>query len=119
MEELPQNWQKVELIHICELVNGDRGKNYPSKDKLSKEGLPFVNAGHLKNNRISNESMNFIDERKFSLLNSGKFGIGGILFCIRGSLGKVALNTHIERGAIASSLIIVRPHQFIMRRYVL
>ncbi len=119
IEELPQSWQKVELAHICELVNGDRGKNYPSKDKLSKEGLPFVNAGNLKNNRILNESMNFIDEHRFNLLNSGKFGIGDILFCIRGSLGKVALNIHIESGAIASSLIIVRPHQFIMQKYVL
>lgn len=119
MEELPVNWSKVELAHVCELVNGDRGKNYPSKDKLSKEGFPFVNAGNLKNNRISSETMNFIDEYRFGLLNSGKFGVDDILFCIRGSLGKVALNTYIEKGVIASSLIIVRPYRFIDTKYAL
>jgi type I restriction enzyme S subunit len=117
--DLPENWEWTQLSQLCSLLNGDRGKNYPSRDKQSTEGFPFVNAGHLENDRILMEGMNFIDHERFSLLRSGKFNVGDILFCIRGSLGKVALNTNIEHGAIASSLIIVRPHKEIDTKYVL
>jgi type I restriction enzyme S subunit len=117
--ELPENWEWTQLSQLCLLLNGDRGKNYPSRDKQSTEGFPFVNAGHLENDRILMEGMNFVDDERFSLLRSGKFNVGDILFCIRGSLGKVALNTNIEHGAIASSLIIVRPRKEIDTRYVL
>ena len=63
--------------------------------------------------------MNFINNQRYNLLNSGKFGINDILFCISEYLGKLALNTTIEKGAIASSLIIVRPHQEINPKYIL
>jgi type I restriction enzyme S subunit len=114
-----KNWEWAQLSQLCGLLNGDRGKNYPSRDKQSEKGLPFVNAGHLQKNRIVMEGMNFIDDKRFDLLRAGKFNVGDILFCIRGSLGKVALNTNIENGAIASSLIIVRPHPGIDAKFVL
>jgi type I restriction enzyme, S subunit len=116
--KLPSAWEWAELSQLCALLNGDRGKNYPSKDMLSEQGFPFVNAGHIQNNGIAMEDMNFIDDRVFGLLRAGKFKVGDILFCIRGSLGKVALNTNIEIGAIASSLIIVRPHREIDAKYI-
>lgn len=119
IRKLPFNWSLADLRNVCVLINGDRGKNYPSRDKLSKEGIPFVNAGFLQNNRIVDVKMNYIDEDRYNLLNSGKFIINDILFCIRGSLGKVALNTTFEKGAIASSLIIVRPEKGLDPKYTL
>ena len=39
---------KVKLGDIAVLINGDRGKNYPSqKEIITSGGIPFVNAGHL------------------------------------------------------------------------
>jgi type I restriction enzyme S subunit len=116
---IPASWETVELVRLCELINGDRGKNYPSKELRAATGIPFVNAGHIKRNDISDVGMTFVDEERYELLGSGKFRRGDILFCIRGSLGKVALNTRFERGAIASSLIIVRPHRLINTKFVL
>ena len=116
--DTPVSWEKAELGRFCELLNGDRGKNYPSKGKRTATGIPFVNAGHLQGNQVSTGGMTFIDEARYQLLGAGKFRLGDILFCIRGSLGKVALNTRIERGAIASSLIIVRPHEEVNTKFV-
>ncbi len=114
----PTGWAMGTLGDVCKLINGDRGKNYPSKDKLSTSGLPFVNAGHLDSGRIQDKGMNYIDEARYDLLNSGKFILGDILYCIRGSLGKLALNKDFEKGAIASSLIIIRTCSNIIPIYV-
>ena len=105
---LSKGWSWVRLGDICVLENGDRSKNYPNKSLLVDHGIPFVNAGHLKGGRIDETQMTFITEERFDLLKAGKFTVGDILFCLRGSLGKSAVVENISKGAIASSLVIVR-----------
>lgn len=101
---------KEKLGNIAILINGDRGKNYPSQLEISNQGeIPFVNAGHLTGREIDFENMNYISCEKYDQLNSGKFIEGDILYCLRGSLGKKALVPKSVYGAIASSLVIIRP----------
>ena len=100
---------KVKLGDIAVLINGDRGKNYPSQADITCDGeVPFVNAGHLVNGEINFDDMNYISQEKFNSLNSGKFCKGDILYCLRGSLGKKAIVRENVNGAIASSLVIIR-----------
>ena len=102
---------KVKLGEIAVLINGDRGKNYPSQaDILEYSEMPFVNAGHLSNGAINFDEMNYISKEKYNSLNSGKFYKNDILYCLRGSLGKKALVREGIEGAIASSLVIIRPN---------
>jgi type I restriction enzyme S subunit len=105
---LPSGWEFVRIGMISELENGDRSKNYPSRDEFVASGIPFINAGHLQSGRVCLTAMNYIPENRFNLLKSGKVRSGDILFCLRGSLGKSALVTDISRGAVASSLVIIR-----------
>ena len=70
-------------------------------------GVPFVNAGHLQEGRVDFSSMNYITEEKYALLSQGKMRRNDILYCLRGSLGKHGL-VDFERGAVASSLVILR-----------
>lgn len=116
---LPASWQWARLSHLCELENGDRGKNYPSRRQLVSDGIPFINAGHLQSGEICMGSMNYIAEHRYNLLKSGKIRDGDILFCLRGSLGKSALVKNISRGAIASSLVIIRLIGDLNRQFVL
>lgn len=101
---------KVELNAVSELLNGDRGKNYPSKEDRIEMGVPFVNASHLLNGRVSFEEMDYITEERYELLSGGKVRYGDILYCLRGSLGKCAI-ADFSKGAIASSMMIIRPNQ--------
>jgi type I restriction enzyme S subunit len=117
--ELPQQWEWVRLSEVCELENGDRSKNYPSRVEFVPYGIPFINAGHLRSGVVCMESMNYISEGRFNLLKSGKVREGDILFCLRGSLGKSALVSGISQGAIASSLVILRLIGDLNRRFVL
>lgn len=115
--ELPEGWEWVALQEICSLENGDRSKNYPNKSTLVETGIPFVNAGHLENGNIRQEDMTFITPEHFSILRSGKFLDGDILFCLRGSLGKSAIVQNLS-GAIASSLVIVRIFKPTFNKYI-
>ena len=103
---------KVKLGDIAVLINGDRGKNYPSQADIVPDGhIPFVNAGHLNGLNIIFDDMNYISQTKYEKLNSGKFVTGDILYCLRGSLGKKAVVKDGIYGAIASSLVIIRPNR--------
>ncbi len=115
--KLPMEWEFSRFSYVANLENGDRGKNYPNKDALVQEGIPFVNAGHLENGFVNKSEMTFITEQRYNLLSGGKFVEDDILFCLRGSLGKCAVVKGIPKGAIASSLVIIRVNSNIHLNY--
>jgi len=112
-------WVERELGDLCEFENGDRGTNYPNKSARTASGIPFINAGHLTESGLDMETMDFISKERFDLLGAGKVRPKDILFCLRGSLGKYASVGDLVAGAIASSLVIVRPRPTILDRFVL
>lgn len=106
--EVDPEWDICELGEICEFINGDRSDNYPTNRTQDSSGIPFINAGNLNEGKISMVGADFITEDQFKKIGGGKIQVGDVLFCLRGSLGKMALNIDISKGAIASSLIILR-----------
>ena len=109
LHHIPESWSWVKLSDLAAFENGDRSKNYPSRDQFVEAGMSFINAGHLREERIDYSTMNFIELGTYDNLRSGKIKEGDILFCLRGSLGKFAVVKKGESGAIASSLVIIRP----------
>jgi len=107
LNKLPLGWRECKLGDVCSLINGDRGKNYPSKSKLHTKGIPFISALNIKNNTISKEKLLYLKQEQFDKLGAGKLKKDDIVLCIRGSLGKHAIYPFIS-GAIASSLVILR-----------
>jgi type I restriction enzyme S subunit len=107
-ENKGEGWEEKTLGEVCDFENGDRGKNYPNKSRRVENGIPFINAGHLNDNKIDFSEMDYISEERLKLLGNGKIKPNDILFCLRGSLGKVANVGNLENGAIASSLVIIR-----------
>jgi type I restriction enzyme S subunit len=118
-ERMETGWEMKKLGDLCFFENGDRGANYPSKSHRTTEGIPFINAGHLTENGIDLKNMDFISRKRFDLLSNGKIQKGDILFCLRGSLGKFSSVGELLEGAIASSLVIVRPSKYILHKYLL
>ena len=115
---MKQGWEYKKLGEVASFINGDRGKNYPSTKDFVEDGVPFINAGHLCNGIINFDKMNYITYNKYSSLGSGKIQQHDILFCLRGSLGKFAIVKEKSLGAIASSLVIIRPSQIVDNRFV-
>lgn len=108
---IPDEWCVATLGEICTFENGDRGSNYPSPNSFVASGVPFINAGHIAGGRIDFGKMNYITPESFNRLGSGKIRRGDILFCLRGSIGKFGIaDDYLGDGAIASSLVIIRPN---------
>ena len=104
---LPEGWKWVYLSNIASVLNGDRGQNYPAKSRLLKDGIPFVSASNIKDGIVVSDGLLCLSESQYNTLGAGKLISGDIVYCIRGSLGKCGIFT-MEKGAIASSLVIVR-----------
>ena len=108
----PIDWSISTLGAKCHFENGDRGRNYPSPNSFVPDGVPFINAGHLCDGRLGTHGLDFITTSAFNRLGSGKVKPNDFLFCLRGTLGKFGkVSPHFGNGAIASSLVIVRPKQ--------
>ena len=105
--EVPENWVWVRLGEVVDVLNGDRGKNYPAKSTLSKEGIPFISAANLCDNIVVEDDLLCMSEEQYSKLSAGKLMLNDIVLCIRGSLGKHG-KFPFKKGAIASSLVILR-----------
>ncbi|MFZ1517273.1 MAG: restriction endonuclease subunit S [Ignavibacteriaceae bacterium] len=111
--ELPEGWKKVKLEQVAKFLNGDRSKKYPNRNEYVQDGIPFINTGHIQpNGKLDLISMNYISREKFNNLNGGKIKNGDLVYCLRGAtIGKTAFVDQFKEGAIASSLVIIRPNQ--------
>ncbi len=115
-----EGWVEKSLGDVCEFENGDRGKNYPNRNEYVETGIPWINTGHIQpDGTLSMEEMNFITREKFDSLRSGKIQLGDLVYCLRGAtLGKTALVDPLTEGAVASSLVILRPSSLLDRRFL-
>lgn len=106
--EIPSNWKWVRFSNVCVIINGDRGKNYPAKSSLKKEGIPFISALNLNGKSVEvDDNLLCLSDEQYERLGNGKLMKDDIAICIRGSLGKHG-RYPFEKGAIASSLVITR-----------
>lgn len=106
-----KNLPELTLGQLCDFENGDRGKNYPNKSEYVSDGIPWINTGHINpDGSLAQDRMSYITETKFNSLGSGKIREGDLVYCLRGAtIGKTAIVDPFTQGAIASSLMIIRP----------
>ena len=117
---IPDGWSWRRLGTIVDLINGDRGKNYPNRKEYVSTGIPWINTGHIQHDgSLSAEQMNFISREKYDSLRGGKIRPGDLVYCLRGNtIGKTAFVAPYSEGAIASSLVIIRPGKQISSKFL-
>ena len=110
LAEIPTHWQKVKVNHFAYFFNGDRTSRYPQPIDFVAEGVAFLNSSNLNGDVVDTSVCKYITEEKYNSLSGAKLQKGDIVYCLRGSVGKCAINTNLERGTVASSLATIRPH---------
>ena len=84
-------WKKVKLGEISQIIDGDRGKNYPKNNEFHSSGYClFLNTGNVTPHGFSFENNQFISEEKDEQLRKGKLLRGDLIYTTRGTVGNVA-----------------------------
>ncbi|MFM0140443.1 restriction endonuclease subunit S [Caballeronia grimmiae] len=96
------------LSEVATFINGDRSTNYPKPEDYVEGGIPFISAADLSGGIVQDLAVKRISSAAYERLRSGKIRNADILFCLRGSIGKIAFVHGDYAGAIASSLVILR-----------
>lgn len=95
-----------------DIIDGDRGKNYPHKDELWEYGYClFLSAGNVTNNGFAFSNNQFITLEKDKILRNGKLRRNDIVITTRGTVGNVGFyNSSVpyENVRINSGMLIVR-----------
>ena len=111
-------FELVPLGDVAQFINGDRSSNYPKGDDYIDNGTPFISAADIGEGRVDYSCVRRISGIAYERLRGGKIQRNDVLFCLRGSIGKIAYVREQESGAIASSLVIVRATGKIDSRYL-
>lgn len=96
-----------------EIIDGDRGANYPKTNEFSPNGhCLFLNAGNVSSRGFSFSDTAFISSEKDQLLRKGKAKRNDVILTTRGTVGNLALYddsvpfAHIR---INSGMVLLRP----------
>lgn len=113
MKQLPyKTIKELEANQDIQIIDGDRGKNYPKKEEFKSTGFcVFLNASNIKDDTFVFESIDFISEEKDNLLRKGKLSRNDIIITTRGTVGLVAYygnNIQYDNIRINSGMIIIR-----------
>jgi len=105
-------WKKVKLGDICQIIDGDRGKNYPKNHEFFESGYClFLNTGNVTKEGFSFANNQFITKEKDELLRKGKIQRGDLILTTRGTVGNIAYYTNLikyENVRINSGMVILR-----------
>lgn len=107
-------WKKMKVGDApLEIIDGDRGKNYPKKNEFFDSGFClFLNAKNVTQTGFSFSEMNFITQKKDEILRKGKLKRGDLVLTTRGTVGNVAYYDKAipyEHIRINSGMVIIRP----------
>ena len=74
-----------------QILDGDRGKNYPSKSEFKEKGFClFLNAGNVTKDGFNFSSKDFISSERDNLLRKGKLKKYDVVLTTRGTVGNVS-----------------------------
>ncbi|MDN7125212.1 restriction endonuclease subunit S [Pseudidiomarina sp. 1APP75-32.1] len=91
--EVPAGWQVIHLgFEGLQLLDGDRGKNYPKSTDFSDSGFClFLSAKNITKRGLELKELQFISEEKHNSLRKGSVERGDIVITTRGTVGNVAI----------------------------
>ena len=88
---IPEDWQETNLADVAEIIDGDRGTNYPADNDFFSDGYClFLSARNVTKEGFRFSECFFITEAKERLLRKGKLSRKDIVLTTRGTVGNFA-----------------------------
>jgi type I restriction enzyme, S subunit len=109
---IPKEWEVKRLEDLANLIDGDRGVNYPSEGSFSEEGYClFLSAKNVTKNGFQFLERQFISQEIDTKMNNGKLQLNDILITTRGTVGNIAIydsDFEYKNIRINSGMLIIR-----------
>ncbi len=111
-QEIPEGWENGTVESFSELIDGDRGKSYPSQGDFFEEGhCLFLNTGNVTKSGFDFSSTSFITAEKNNALRKGKLKRYDSVLTTCGTVGNCAYfsdEVEYDHLRINSGMIIIR-----------
>jgi type I restriction enzyme S subunit len=115
-KEIPLGWRMGSLSDLVDVIDGDRGSNYPSIEEMNTSGFClFLNAGNVTKIGFDFSETKFITKEKDNELRKGKLKRNDIVLTSRGTVGNVAFFSEaitFNDIRINSGMVIMRAKEF-------
>lgn len=108
-------WNQFELSSIFEIIDGDRGENYPGESDFFEIGdTLFLDTGNVRRFGFDFNNKKFITKEKDTALKNGKLKLCDFVLTSRGTLGNLAyygkdVQNYFPSVRINSAMLILRP----------
>ncbi len=109
------NWDNVTLETLLERgwieghLDGNHGGDYPRKEEFIQEGVPYISANCLDDDRIDMSRAKYLSPARAALLRKGIAKNNDVLFAHNATVGPVAmLQTDEEKVILGTSLTYYR-----------
>tara|TARA_B100002049_G_scaffold222489_2_gene192383 strand:+ start:81 stop:1346 length:1266 start_codon:yes stop_codon:yes gene_type:complete len=113
-KEFSDSWKSSSLNKNIEVLDGDRGHNYPSTGDLKEQGHTlFLSASNVTKRGFEFNSKQYITLEKSQSMGNGKLALNDIVLTSRGSVGHIAWYDEIVKqkvpyARINSGMLILR-----------
>ena len=119
---LPEGWSYVRFGKAIDIIDGDRGVNYPKQEEFYPEGdCLFLNAGNVTTKGFDFSSCAYITKEKDTILRKGKLQHGDVVLTTRGTVGNVAFYNEtmtFSEMRINSGMVILRNLGVVSPEYI-
>ena len=116
-ENKGEGWEKRKLgeSDLIEIIDGDRGKNYPTQKDFLDEGFClFMNTKNVRPDGFEFHTKMFISEAKDKAMGKGKLKRNDVVMTTRGTIGNLGIfsgEVKFDNIRINSGMLIFRPNQ--------
>ena len=109
-------WIAVKLTDApLEILDGDRGKNYPSQDEFLDDGYClFLSTKNVRQIGFDFSECQFISQERDELLRKGRLQRNDVVLTTRGTIGNLGFynrKVNYDRIRINSGMVIIRPDE--------
>lgn len=112
IENNPFGLPTKSMVEICQIIDGDRGTNYPKQEDFSENGYClFLNAKNVTSKGFSFDTCMYITQEKDNQLRKGKLARGDVVLTTRGTIGNLAFYDDFvpyDHVRINSGMVILR-----------
>lgn len=115
-ENKGEGWEEKKLgeSDLVEIIDGDRGKNYPTQKDFLEDGFClFMNTKNVRPDGFEFETKMFISEAKDKAMGKGKLKRNDVVITTRGTIGNLGVyddSVEFENIRINSGMLIFRPN---------